>query len=52
MVATPAGFERFCRAAGAPAARGDELPAPPSPADVTRMLATAPRFGIEILPPE
>lgn len=52
VVATPAGFERFCRDAGAPASRVDELPAPPSPADVTRMLATAPRFGIEILPPE
>lgn len=52
VLTVPAGFERFCRDAGAPAATTNELPPPPTPAEVERMLAVAPRFGIEMLPPE
>ncbi len=52
VLATPAGFERFCRDAGTPAACANELPAPPAPDDIERMLAIAPRFGIEIPQPE
>lgn len=51
IVTTPAGFERFVRDSGVPA---DDRTAPVPPAtqaDIEKMLATAPRYGIEILPP-
>ena len=51
VLTAPAGFERFCREVGTPVPQGEESLAPPTPAEVEAMLATAPRFGIEILPP-
>ena len=52
IMTAPAGFERFVRDSGIPA--GDRTaPAPaPTPADIERMLATAPRYGLEFLAPE
>ncbi len=51
VFAAPAGFERFCREVGVPAAAG-ALPAPPTHSDIERLLAIAPRFDMELLPPE
>ena len=51
VLTAPAGFERFVRDAGVPA-EDRTAPAPPATqADIERMLATAPRYGVEILPP-
>ncbi len=44
------GFERFIAEAGEPA-RAPTLPPPPGPDAIGRMLATAPKYAIEILPP-
>ncbi len=44
------GFERFIVEAGAPAP-APTLPPPPGSDAIARMLATAPKYGIEILPP-
>ncbi len=44
------GFERFIAEAGAPA-QAPTLPPPPGEAEIARMLATAPKYAIELLPP-
>jgi mannose-6-phosphate isomerase-like protein (cupin superfamily) len=44
------GFERFIAEAGVPA-QALTLPPPPGPDEIGRMLATAPKYDIEILPP-
>lgn len=44
------GFERFIAEAGVPA-RAPSLPPPASPEEIARMLATAPKYAIDILPP-
>lgn len=43
-------FERFIAEAGVPA-QAPTLPPPPGPDEIGRMLATAPKYDIEILPP-
>ncbi len=48
LVAEPAGFEKFMRAAGEPAARLEIPPAATEPADVAALSAAAARYGIEI----
>ena len=51
LVAEPAGFEAFMRAAGEPA-KALTLPPPPSePPDPARLAAAAAEYGIEILGP-
>jgi quercetin dioxygenase-like cupin family protein len=51
LVAEPAGFEDFMRAAGEPAA-SLTIPAPPSaPPDPAQMAAVAAEYGLEILGP-
>jgi quercetin dioxygenase-like cupin family protein len=50
FIITPGGFEQFFADAGAPAQAGVPVP-PPDPAELARLLATAPRYGVEILPP-
>lgn len=45
------GFERFVAEAGQPADARTLPPSPPTPADVERMLVTAPKYDIEILVP-
>jgi quercetin dioxygenase-like cupin family protein len=48
---TPAGFEKFIAEVGK-VANGQMSPAQPlSPADLEKILATAPKYGIEIIPP-
>lgn len=48
---TPAGFEKFIAEVGK-ATSSQVTAAPPlSPADLEKILATAPKYGIEIIPP-
>jgi quercetin dioxygenase-like cupin family protein len=49
IVVTPAGLERFFAEVGQEAA--DQPPAAVTPADIERLLAVAPKYGIEIRPP-
>ncbi len=51
IVTAPAGFERFIRDSGVPARDLTEPVPPPTQADIEKMLAVAPRYGVEILPP-
>ncbi|MBE9019870.1 cupin domain-containing protein, partial [Chroococcidiopsidales cyanobacterium LEGE 13417] len=48
---TPAGFEKFIAEVGK--ATNSQVNAAPSlsPADLEKILATAPKYGIEIIPP-
>ena len=46
-VFTPAGMEGWFEAALDPAPAGTELPPPPTPALLARMLAAGPRHGVE-----
>lgn len=48
---TPAGFENFVREAGIPVTNGEAMPISVSPADIEKVMATAPKYGITILPP-
>ncbi len=51
ILTAPAGFERFVRDAGVPA-EDPALPPPPvTEAAIEKMLATGPRYRIEMLPP-
>ena len=47
----PAGFENFMREVGRPLPSVDAAPFPFGPADIEKLLAVAPKYGIEILPP-
>jgi quercetin dioxygenase-like cupin family protein len=49
LVGTPALFERFLEAAGHEL-QPDEVVGPPTPNDIERLRAAAPRFGITLLP--
>jgi quercetin dioxygenase-like cupin family protein len=49
IVVTPSGLEKFFAEVGLEA-RG-QSPPPVTPADVERLLAVAPRYGLEIQPP-
>ncbi len=51
ILTAPAGFERFVRDAGVPAEDPALPPPPATEAVIEQMLAAAPRYGIEILPP-
>lgn len=51
ILVLPAGFDRFMAEIGRPLPSFDSPPAPVLPEDVQRLLAVAPKFGIEILPP-
>jgi quercetin dioxygenase-like cupin family protein len=48
---TPAGFEGFFRALSEPAPAMALPPVPPGPPDIGRLLETASKYGVEILPP-
>lgn len=48
---TPAGLEKFFAEVGVPAADPLAPPMPVSPADIEKVLATAPKYGLEIVPP-
>jgi quercetin dioxygenase-like cupin family protein len=51
LVAEPAGFDAFFRAASVPAERHEMPPAPTEPPDIEGLTALAAMFGIEILGP-
>lgn len=51
LVAEPAGFDQFMRAAGEPAPRLEIPPAPTEPPDVAALTALAAEYGIEITGP-
>jgi hypothetical protein len=51
LVAEPAGFDAFFRAASEPAARLEIPPAPTEPPDIEGLTTLAATYGIEILGP-
>jgi quercetin dioxygenase-like cupin family protein len=48
---TPPGFETFLAEIAQPVPSFDSPPTPVTPADIEKLLAVAPKYGIEILPP-
>lgn len=52
IVVTPAGLERFFLEVGREAGDGDGESMPSTPADIEKLLAIAPQYGIEIRVPE
>lgn len=51
ILVTPPGFERFMAEIAQPVPSFDSPPVPVTPADIEKLLAVAPSYGIEILPP-
>src|ERR1700744_2816482 len=51
VYAMPSGFEKFVMEAGTLLPSADSAPLPMTPAVIEKLLATAPKYGIEILPP-
>jgi quercetin dioxygenase-like cupin family protein len=51
ITVAPAGLERMFLEVGQELARGATTAAPPTPAEIEKLLAAAPKYGIEILPP-
>jgi quercetin dioxygenase-like cupin family protein len=51
VVITPAGLEKFFAEIGTPLASPQSAPVEPTPADFERLLAAAPRYGLEIIVP-
>lgn len=48
---TPPGFEKFMAEFAQPVPSFDSPPLPVTPPDIQKLLAIAPKYGIEILPP-
>jgi hypothetical protein len=48
---TPAGFEKFLVEVGVPVTDGVSHPPAVSPADIEKVMATASKYGVEIIPP-
>ncbi len=51
ILVTPPGFEKFLAEFAQPIASFESPPTPVTPTDIERLLAVAPKHGIEILPP-
>lgn len=51
ILVTPPGFEKFMAEIAQPVPSFDSPPVPVTPADIQKLLAVAPNYGIEILPP-
>lgn len=51
IIVTPAGLERFFMEVGIPLDSPESQPVEPTAADIERLLAAAPRYGVEILVP-
>lgn len=51
ILTTPAGFEKFLAEFAQPVPSFDSPPLPVTEADIQKLLAVAPKYGIEILPP-
>ncbi len=47
----PAGLEKFFAEVGKPLASPADMPPPVTPADVEKLLATAPKYQLEVIPP-
>jgi hypothetical protein len=47
----PAGLENFFDEVGTVLAGPDADPVPPAESDIQKLIATAPRYGMEVLPP-
>jgi len=47
---TPSGFENFVKEVATPLPSFDSAPAPVAQADIEKLMATVPKYGIEILP--
>ncbi len=52
ILATPAGFDDFIFEFGKPAESFDVAPPKPDDAEIAKLLSIAPKYGIEILPPQ
>jgi len=48
---TPPGFDKFIAEIGQPVTAFDSPPTPVTPEAIQKLLAVAPKYGIEILPP-
>jgi quercetin dioxygenase-like cupin family protein len=51
ILVTPPGFEKFMAEFAQPLPSFDSPPVPVTPGDIEKLLAVAPKHGIEILPP-
>ena len=51
IMVTPPGFENFMAEFAQPVPSFDSPPLPVTPADLERLAAVAPKYGLEILPP-
>ncbi|TCJ13892.1 cupin domain-containing protein [Rubrobacter taiwanensis] len=51
IMVTPAGLEKMFEEIATPATDPSAPPPPPGPEDVEKLLAVAPRYGLEIVPP-
>jgi hypothetical protein len=51
MMVTPAGLEKMFEEIATPATDPSAPPPPPGPEDVEKLLAVAPKYGLEIPPP-
>ncbi|MFZ4776087.1 MAG: cupin domain-containing protein [Terrimicrobiaceae bacterium] len=51
VVVSPAGLEKFFAEVGTPLDSPLSAPIDPTPADIERLVAAAPGYGLEILPP-
>ena len=51
IVVAPAGLEKFFAEIGTSLASPQAAPIEPTPADIQRLLAAAPRYGLEVLAP-
>jgi quercetin dioxygenase-like cupin family protein len=47
----PAGFDKFMMEFATELPSRDSVPLPPSPAEIEKLIAVAPKYGITILPP-
>jgi quercetin dioxygenase-like cupin family protein len=51
ILCVPSGFEKFLLAFATQLPSRESPPIPPSPAEIEKLLAVAPNYGIHILPP-
>ncbi len=51
ITVTPAGFEDFFAEIGIELGSKEDMPIPPTPEDIDKLLAAAPKYGVEIMVP-
>ena len=52
ITVTPAGLENFFAEIGTPLQSRQEAPVPPSPEDIAKLMQSAPKYDLELLPPD